>query len=139
MSKIKYMEEGMEIIILRDDRLHHCIVTNVCRERKTFEVVHLTARIKGEADCQKIKFNFGYERLFYYNYDMLVDKKMNDRNTSKLCAEILFKIFHTLKDIKYDVAEFNCDHFATYCVEGLAFSKQTQNHNETATKTLDSK
>lgn len=141
MLTINGLEEGMEVIIIKDnDHRHHGVVTDVCIGRKTFEIVHLTGvtGVTGKNDCQKLIMVFG-DNMRYFDYaSHSVDKIINtDRTVIKLRAEVLFKIFHELKDIKYDPKEFNCDHFASYCVAGSAYSKKNHKHNKTATKALD--
>lgn len=147
----------MEVIIKRGHHTHHGIVTNVWLERHSFEFVHLTGDVvvgeqehivengKGEADCQKIQMIFGKEDIGYYVYeDNIINPKMEtDRDIIKFRAMILSQIFHTfdnVDDIMYDVREFNCEHFASYCVAGLAYSNNTdiqQRLNKKATAKLD--
>lgn len=129
------LQEGMEIVIGSIGQYcHHGVVTKVCRERSTYEIVHLTddTGFKGVSDCQKMNIAFDEYMLHYCEYD----KSINDRQLVKLRAEILYEI---LNDIDYDFSKFNCEHFATYCSEGFAYSRQLNYYNEAATNTLDSK
>lgn len=126
--------EGMEIIIGRGPNRHHGVVTNVCLEKNTYEIVHLTddTDFKGVSDCQKMNIAFDGDNLDYCEYiDFVIDKPI-----VKLRAEILYEISN---DIEYDAIKFNCDHFATYCAAGFAYSKQLQDYNEAATNMLDAK
>lgn len=143
ICEIHQLKEGTELLVEIASKIHHAIVTDVCHEEHTFEVIHLTCvdGENGDADCQKLTMNFRNVKYYMYDYcDLSIQKKLNvDGNVVKLRACILYKIFHTIKDLKYDNFYFNCDHFASYCITGSAFSKRFQYHNGAATELLDRK
>lgn len=124
----------MEVIIDRGQHRHHGVVTNVCLAKNTFEIVHLAhdPDIKGVTDCQKMNIALDGHKLHYCKYTGFII----DRHIVKLRAEILYEI---LNDIDNDAIKINCDHFASYCAAGFAYSKQLQVHNEAATIVLDTK
>lgn len=139
IHSIHQLKEGTELIVAIANKTHHAVVTDVCHIKKSFEVIHLTCVNveKGYADCQKLIMKFPSENYSMYDYGAL---SIGNGNVIKLRACILYKMFHTLnmlKDLKYNV--FNCDHFASYCITGLAYSKLLKTHNENATKMLDRK
>lgn len=140
---IHQLKEGTEIVVEIASKKHHAVVTDVSHRENTFEVIHLTCVDDKHcrADCQKLMMKFQSENYSTYDYGAFsVQRKLNvDGNVVKLRACILYKIFHTIKDLKYDRNEFNCDHFASYCIAGSAYSKLLQTPNEVATETLDRK
>lgn len=146
IKSITELKEGMEIVISANTRRkNHAVVTNVRLQNNTFEIIHLSDGINSESktDCQKllIKYDRQLSPYFTYDYgDRSIERKLDAGGIIiKLRANILYQIFHTIKDLKYNDTQFNCDHFASYCITGSAYSKQYNTHNEQATKTLDTK
>lgn len=154
MSEIKDLKEGMDLVIKRGTHRHHGVVTSVWPERKMFQIIYLTGNVHmvlggeelvvdsgiGKAECQKLVFAFEDEDISFCDYgNYSIDKIMNiDRDIIKFRAEILYRLFHTMK-LKYDITKFNSEHFASYCVTGWAYSSIAAKHNGIATRTLDNK
>lgn len=111
---------------------------------RTFEIVELTASgtavnfsaaVSGRGLKPKIlktSIQFKNDDIFYYNYNnsSFSDEMIKER------AEMLVRIVDR-SDVKYKLYDFNCEHFASYCATGMAFSGQTSDVNIKATETLD--
>lgn len=152
LSSIIDLDVGMHIIIKEK---HHGIITNVWPERSTFEFIHLTGDVmshdgdwvvgcgRSKSSCQKLIMKFADEEISYFDYgSQSADKKIKPDKSilKKNRAQTLYQVFHRFTDMKYDINNFNCEHFASYCVAGWAYCRKQRNpHNENATKWLDNK
>ncbi|XP_071139815.1 uncharacterized protein [Mytilus edulis] len=121
--------------------IHHGIVITISEINKTFEMVALTGGHKTipsligkniEPVIETTTIKFTSKDLFYFDYNQLSDKAV----TIKKRAEALVSLF-VKSGVKYNLREFNCDHFASYCSTGLAFSGQMNRVNLEATDKLD--
>lgn len=123
---------------------HHGIVTNICDITETFEIIELTApgssvnffpalsRSSLQPKVVKSSIKFTTENLFYYQHtNVCVNHKI-----IKERAESMFHLFESC-GVKYHLYKFNCEHFASYCATGMAYSKQSSYSNIDATATLD--
>lgn len=152
LSSIIDLAVGMHIFIKEK---HHGVISNVWPERGTFEFIHLAGDVmshngewvvgggRSQSSCQKLIMKFKDEEISYFDYaNHSVDKKRKTDESilNKIRAQTLYQVSHKFKDMQYDINNFNCEHFATYCVAGWAYcKKQRHPHNENATKWLDSK
>lgn len=123
---------------------HHGIVTQICNFSNTFEIVELTATdtpgnflsaissSRLEPRIVKNCVHFEAQHLFCYDYSNCAfsDDVIKER------AEILFRIF-CRSGVPYNLYGFNCEHFASYCATGVAFSGQVCDVNVKATHALD--
>lgn len=120
---------------------HHGIIINICFVSSTFEIVELLG--DGNAyravSCSSLKpivattsVSFEEGDLFYYDYSQysFPYELIKDR------AELMLQIFDKSK-VQYQLYSFNCEHFASYCSTGMAFSRQCSDVNIKATKALD--
>lgn len=121
---------------------HHGIVTSICNTSRTFEIVELTTNdgnysvaISGrglQPKVVKTSVRFKENHMFYYDYDQY----SFPHEVVKERAEMLVRIFDE-SGIVYNLYEFNCEHFASYCATGVAFCRQLHKVNIKATEELD--
>lgn len=80
----------------------------------------------------KNSIHFEDNGLFYYDYSngSFSDDIIKER------AEMLVRIFDRT-DLKYQLYDFNCEHFASYCATGVAYSGHISDVNKKATEALD--
>ncbi|XP_052083874.1 uncharacterized protein LOC127721233 isoform X2 [Mytilus californianus] len=121
--------------------IHHGIVITISKINKTFEMVALTGGHKTipsligkniEPVIETTSIKFTSKDLFYFDYNHLSDKDVNIKNRAEALVSLFVK-----SGVKYNLREFNCDHFASYCSTGLAFSGQRNRVNWEATYKLD--
>lgn len=83
------------------------------------------------AGTQLKRISIGSEGVRKYNHTG--NTRTDDRKPHIVAGMILKKGLPK----KYNVASFNCEHFATYCVTGKSYSKQTQTENQKGNDKLD--
>ncbi|CAC5417525.1 unnamed protein product [Mytilus coruscus] len=125
---------------------HHGIITNICDCTNQFEIVELTANdtpgvfsaaISSRNMRPKIMkqfIPFDEPDLFCYDYKHL----SFSNEIIKERTELVFRTF-SQSGLQYNLKTFNCEHLASYCTTGVAFSKQIPivEINKDATETLD--
>ncbi|CAC5388687.1 unnamed protein product [Mytilus coruscus] len=139
---------------------HHGVVTSIWLDNDSFEMINLTGDSSsffssGARKAIPIKETCEFSDIttaYFYDYgEYSIDKRIpvpEDDETSAtlsivaLRADILYAIYRKITRIRYDVRSFNCEHFASYCVTGVAFCNQTSavlewHINTDATEILD--
>lgn len=123
---------------------HHGIVINIDYISQMFEIVELVAdnptfavsAVSGQslkACIKKTSVPFTEKHIFYHQYRTHFSQQI-----IKVRAEMIFRIFHVC-DLRYNLYQFNCEHLASYCATGLAFSEQIYTLKKKVTELLFSR
>ncbi|CAC5367745.1 unnamed protein product [Mytilus coruscus] len=143
----KHLKIGMEVAIgrIRFGRnkymyKHHGIIIKICKIKEFFEIVSLSAEgifaaVAGrnlEPKIETTRIMFNTKDLFFYDYSSFSFGNTTIRKRVKMLISLFAR-----SGLKYNLRKFNCEHFASYCATGLAFSRQVSHVNWEATIALD--
>lgn len=110
---------------------HHAIVTNVFPESNEYEIVHFQPPSSGNKikDSPLIKQEIKQldEAFYVLEYDV---KDRYPHEATATMAEVMIGYNEEDRITIYSVFSNNCEHLATYCVTGQAYSTQIENGKE---------
>ncbi|XP_071125049.1 uncharacterized protein [Mytilus edulis] len=110
---------------------HHAIVTNVFPESNEYEIVHFQPPSSGNKikDSPLIKQEIKQldEAFYVLEYDV---KDRYPHEATATMAEVMIGYNEDERITIYSVFSNNCEHLATYCVTGQAYSTQVENGKE---------
>lgn len=126
------IEAGDHVVLRKPMYDHHLIIISKCHERNNFEVAEATNSFLGAVFGKSVSSpSKGKSRVsltmktFDFEKDnigvVMYEKRLPKTETVEL-ALYLQEAIH--KEFKYQLLNYNCEHFATYCVTGEKFSGQ---------------
>ncbi|CAC5391442.1 unnamed protein product [Mytilus coruscus] len=143
VNSLTSVKSGDDICFKRKAGLykHHALVSAVNTEKKRFKVIELSGdsidcMLASSSSCPKgsvfetaIDFD-KCTKMYKYYY--------NSQRKDGLHAVEVARIFvdEGLPN-NYHLKSFNCEHFVSYCITGIPFSKQTRSTNKEAGRLLD--
>ncbi|XP_071152114.1 uncharacterized protein [Mytilus edulis] len=110
---------------------HHAIVTNVFPESNEYEIVHFQPPSSGNkirsSPLIKQEIKQLDEAFYVLEYDV---KDRYPHEATATMAEVMIGYNEDERITIYSAFSNNCEHLATYCVTGQAYSTQVENGKE---------